>query len=515
MEAKTEKVDRSVSSQSYMSNGTSHGPLSPTNQALGRWKSIKERPVRPIKAAKRTSEDERIEKSLKPSVREAASTSAVSGIADSYIGPFAIELGASNLQIGFLTSVMNFFAPLSQLFTLKKLNEGMSKKSIVMFSLFIHFILLIPILLIPFLFKENRVMILMILFVLYSIFAYLFSPAWALWMGDLVPDRVRGEFFAKRNKVAGIVTLITTLVAGLVLNHYTDNIFYGYMLIFGAAVFFGFISLVFLAQQYEPKYGSSRKRFDFRDVFTSIEDKNYKRFVLYISLLRVAVNIAAPFFAVYMLRDLQFSYMQFSLVTVFSSLAGFLTFTHWGKSIDKFGNVYVIRATGFLVALSPILWLFSSNFYWILTLQIFGGVMWAGFNLATFNFINDAIPRDKRALSFTFFNIFTGMGVFIGATAGGFLANVKLPFLDNAFFTVFLLSGILRFLMAAIFVFRINEVRYVEKGKPILEFFGVTPIYTHVKKVVMDEYVIPRVVPKKVRLKKRWLIKYLFSDEYG
>ena len=200
-------------------------------------------------------EGQKIKKSLKYSVKDGAAASAMTGISDSFMPAYAIALGATNRQVGLLTSVANLFAPMFQLLSLKRLHKGISRRRIVLTSVFFHATLLIPILAIPFIFPEEfRVAVLIILFSLYAISAHFGGPAWASWMGDLVPSQVRGKYFGKRNRIAGVFTLLATLSAGIILDQFTqDRIFIGFSMLFFAACIFRLISLYYLSLKYEPE----------------------------------------------------------------------------------------------------------------------------------------------------------------------------------------------------------------------------------------------------------------------
>jgi len=143
----------------------------------------------------------------------------------------------------------------------------------------------------------------------------------------------------------------------------------------------------------------------------------------------------------------------------------------WGKLADKYGNLRIIQICGFFVAFVPLVWFLSpmvSNFnpalliYYLLFFEFFSGLVWAGFNLTTVNFIYDAVTRQRVALCVAYFNVFTGVGVFIGATLGGLIASTDFVFGMNSLLFVFLLSFIARMGVYLLMIGKIHEVREVE-----------------------------------------------------
>ena len=186
--------------------------------------------------------------------------------------------------------------------------------------------------------------------------------------------------------------------------------------------------------------------------------------------MQASVAVASPFFTVYMLRDLEFSYAEFMMNTGMAVLAQFLTLNQWGRISDEFGNRRILTTAGLLVPVMPLLWLFSGNFWYLLVVQAVSGVTWAGFTLSASNFLYDLIPADKRATYLAAHHVFANVGVFCGAMLGGFL-GVVLPQeitvfgLDaiwvSALSGVFVVSTVARLAVVLILLPRIREVRSV------------------------------------------------------
>ncbi len=449
-------------------------------------------------------ESEKIQKSLKLSVKEGAVASAMPGFGDNYISPFAIAQGASNIQVGLLTSLPNLFGPAFQLASLKRLESGVSRKSIVLRSVFFHAFMLLPILLIPFIFDKGRVEILLVLFTLYAIFGWYGGAAWGSWMGDLVPSEERGRYFGKRNRICGAVTLSSTFIAGWILNYFVkSNIFLGFALIFFAAMVARFTSFYLLTKQYEPELViDKRYYFTLYEFVKRINDNNFGRFVMYISLLNFAVNIAGPFFAVYMLRDLHYSYLSYTIVILTAGLTEVLSMPFWGRIGDKYGNVKVMKICGWLVAFLPLYWIFAPNIYWILLIQVISGFSWSGLNLTHLNFIYDTVTQQRRAICMSYLNILRGICVFVGALLGGIIATkVSFGAFWTGIFVVFLLSGILRIILGMVLLPKLKETRLIGVGKPTIELGEVVPGRGFAERVLHTIYVGSTKI-RKIRWKK-------------
>jgi MFS family permease len=291
----------------------------------------------------------------------------------------------------------------------------------------------------------------------------LIIPSWSSWMKDLVADNESGKFFGKRNRINGLLGLISMLFAGFLLDSFKTSrqLFLGFAILFFIAFIARLVSRYYLMQKYEPKLKLGKKYyFSFSQFIKKMPYNNFGKFVIFVGLFQLAVNIASPFFTAYMLKELKFSYGMFTIITIIQLLATLVSMPMWGKFADKYGNVKVMKITSFLIPALPFLWVFSPNFYYLAFVQLLAGFFWAGFNLAASNFIYDAVTRQRMGLCVAYSNVINTSGVFIGANLGGFLST-NLYMGLNPFFFVFILSAIARFAVPLIMTPMIREVREV------------------------------------------------------
>jgi len=423
-----------------------------------------------------------IAQSLQNSIKDASAVSVMDGVGTNFVSPYAIAMQASPLQIGLLTSIANLLAPWFQIFA-NKLMRVRSRKFIVSRAVLFHALLWAPLALIPFLFKDLslRTWSVVFLFALIAIVGGFASPAWNSWIGDLVKKEERGKYFSRRNKIAGAVVLISSLFAAWFLNLFNgerntldgESVLIGFSILFFIAFLARLISRYYLNRQYEPKFKyDPESYFSLGSFMKRLRNSNLGRFVLYSALLRAAVTISGPFFAVYMLRELNFSYPAYISMTVASSLGSIAILSIWGRLVDRFGTVKVIIISGIMLSFIPLLWLVSRNWYYLLLVNAFGGAAWGGFGLSGGNFIFDVVPREKRSFAFAYYNIFIGAGIFIGASIGGLIAtHSSLKILGSVYLFLFTISGLARLFFTLIFVFGLREERKVE-DKPIVEIAG-------------------------------------------
>lgn len=408
---------------------------------------------------------ERIKKSLRYSVIDGSFAASMIGFGESFFPAYAVFLMASNIELGLLTSVPLLLGSLVQLFSHSLLRMLRSRKKLVSTMALLQGLMYIPILLVFFLGKE-KITYLIVFACIYWIFGMVLSPAWNSWMGDLVSDKERGAYFGRRNKITGSSSFFSYLAAGYILHLYapgTTSEYLGFVTIFLFAMSARIFSYVFLTKKYEPEYEAPpRPEFTFGDFIREARFRNCGRFVLYLSFMNFSVYMAAPFFVPYMLRDLQLDYMSFTVVNAAAIITKFLAMPVWGKASDQFGTKKILALTGFLMPCISLLWVISSNFYYLIAIQMYAGFVWAGFELSAFNFIFDTTTPQRRATVVAYYNALNGACLFAGSLFGALLVKYNELFWSK-YFLVFILSAVLRFIASFMFVPRLKEVRVVEE----------------------------------------------------
>ncbi len=134
----------------------------------------------------------------------------------SYVNPFAMALGATNTQVGILSSLTNLGAALA-LLPGARLDERLRSRKllVVLTGGGGARLLLIAIALLPLLFPPPAAVYAFIaLIALRAFIGQLGYPAWSALVADLVPTSIRGRYFSSRNIGLAVAALIFTPLAG-------------------------------------------------------------------------------------------------------------------------------------------------------------------------------------------------------------------------------------------------------------------------------------------------------------
>ncbi|KKO17983.1 MAG: hypothetical protein DCC43_13310 [Candidatus Brocadia sp.] len=415
--------------------------------------------------ARHSKQQERIavRRSLRYSIKDGVAFAATTGFGDNYLNPFAVALDASAFQIGLLSSASQFVPSLAQ-FKVADLTERFgSRKKVIVRSVFIHAFLLLPIALIPFLPEFVRVYALIGLCTLYVSFASFAGPAWGSLMANLVPERKRGAFFSRRGRLISLVMVVSSFLAGYILHFFQKQNLFGFTIIFLVAMISRYISCYFLSRMYEPPLEIKREHyFSLGEFLRRLNVGNFGKYVIFHSCFSFAVFIASPFFPVFMLRDLGFSYITYTIVTTTVPLASILAVSYWGQRADALGNRQIIWICSLVISVLPAMWLISQQIYFLIIIQILAGIFWAGFNLCSSNFIYDSVIPEKRTRCIAYFNTLNGFSICAGNLLGGFLATHLPSFFGYRLLALFAVSSLLRILTATLLLKRVKEIRKMD-----------------------------------------------------
>jgi MFS family permease len=426
----------------------------------------------------RYSRDPKVERSLHYSVRDGVAWSLMFGAGESYLQAFAVFLKATTAQITLLSAVPSLLGSIAQLTSAWVAGLAYRRKALIFAGVALQSLAWLPIIALAFLPSGHSVALLILCVVLYYIGGQFAAPPWSSLISDLVPERRRGRFFGTRTRLMSMMTFASLTAAGLALEFFEQRALahWGFAAIFAVALAARLYSLAQLMRMHEPLAQLAPLTLPrLGGLLERMRGSSFAQFALFIAFMNLAVGIASPFFTLYMLRDLKFSYLEFTAVNAFYVLMQFTALRLWGRLSDVFGNLRVVQITSIVFPALPILWLIVPNFWAILVIQFIGGVAWAGFSLAAGNFLYDVVPSQKRAAYSAVHQTLSNTAIFGGALIGGFLATHAPHELRVFGYTIVFTSGlwlalcastVVRAVVVAVFLPPLRETRLVRPISP-------------------------------------------------
>jgi len=373
-------------------------------------------------------------------------------IVNAFLSLYLLALGATRAQIGLLASLSNLMRPLV-MFPGAALAEGAREyKGFILKNLILNRLVLFLLAILPFLALVREAISLAIgLVVIRVLIGHFVDPAWTAFVAKLVPLKWRGRYFASRNILIASASILVTLLAGALIDLFSKPV--GYQVVFVLAGLLGLLSAYSFSRIEEPSLAQNRRQsLNALGIFkTAREVPGLLSFCIFSGLWNFSVQIAGPFFPLYMVEVLKAGGTIVGLTSSLAILASIPGQRIFGYQADARGALWVHRLTSFLIPFVPWLWAFAPTVWFILPVELFSGFVWAGFNLVSFNLLLEFTPQEGRPLYVAFYQVIVGLGMTIGPMLGGIVAS------EIGYKALFLLSGALRAFTAVLFVLFLRE----------------------------------------------------------
>ena len=293
--------------------------------------------------------------------------------------------------------------------------------------------------------------------------------AWNSWMSDVIPAQIRGRYFGQRTLILNAAGAITAVLAGLFVDHVGDREPWSFVVVILVGVTSRLVSTIFMRRQPEPFPARDRSRSFIRRITDPFRDRLYRRYLRFVFSWEFSVQLAAPFFVVYMIRVLNVPFATVALLAGLTTVSNILGQRVWGKLIDQFGNRAILSVTSFVLAIEPLAWLLAgpsgAAFGAIVFIHVFAGLSNGGFLLSSATMMMSLAPTAGKNSFFAMQALVRGTSAAAGPVLGGLLLdrilNVLVPvpsWMGTTFTVVFVLAFSGR-LLAWAFLQRLQEPR--------------------------------------------------------
>jgi MFS family permease len=352
-----------------------------------------------------------------------------------FLVAFAVKLGASNFVIGLLAAI----GPLAQLLQLPSIfivEKIRNRRLITVIAAALSRTCWLIIALSPFLFPPKiAIAVLLVLLIAVSAFGAIAGCSWNSWMRDLVPENIMGSYFSKRMRIAVGVGIVLSLLAAIFLDYWKKLLptqeTMGYSILFLVGFLAGVVGLFFLSKTPEPKMPKSEERPKILELLAQpFKNENFRKLIAFMCSWNFAINLAGPFFMVYMLKRLGLSMSFIIGLSVVSQVMNFLFLKIWGKYTDRFSNKSVLAISGPLFIFSILAWTFTTmpekyflTIPLLVAIHIVMGLASAGVSLASSNISLKLAPKGEATAYLATNTIVNSVAAGVAPILGGKFAD--------------------------------------------------------------------------------------------
>ncbi len=362
---------------------------------------------------------------------------------------FVLALGATSAQIGLLNAVAGLSAALCLLPGATLVERwGYRQKIVVLSGGWSGRVVLLLLALLPLIFEgPTAITVVIMLVAVRSAANNLCFPAWMSLTADIVPLAWRGRYFASRNIMMSLAGMTTTFLVGQLITDVGG--LSGYQWAIGLAFVIGLGATYSFGRIHDPLGVAAPPKPASREVGLRQwlrEDRTFWTFCIIMALWNFSLNIAGPFFSVYLVGTLKGTAGFVGILAVIGSLAALPGQRLFGHLNDHWGPRRVQLLTGLLIPFIPLGWALVRSPWQVAPLEFCAGFLWAGYNLPAFNFLLTLIPKESRERYSAIYQIIVTVALAGGALVGGVVAEWW------GYQAIFLLTSLGRFITALLFV---------------------------------------------------------------
>lgn len=353
---------------------------------------------------------------------------------------FALHLGASNLMVGVLASAP-FLSQLLQLPSILLVERLRQRKRIAVLTSIVGRLMLAVMAVTAFFAGLTPLLAFLTAQITLCALQAVGTCAWNAWLRDLAPENRLGQVFAKRTVWLTAINLALGLAAAVALDltgehSASRNIVFAAM--FGTGCVTGLISAWIVASMPEPLMPPPGGPVRLTTLLHEpLKDHNFSRLLVFVGSWQFAVNLATPFFTVFIVKQLRFDVSFVMVLSVVSQIANMMALRTWGLLSDRFANKSVLAVCAPVYILSIVAMIGASQIgdrnlvkLWLIVLHLFMGASVAGVTLASTNIALKLSPRGSAtayvAASATVTAVAAGIAPILGGLLADFFADRKL-----------------------------------------------------------------------------------------
>jgi MFS family permease len=350
--------------------------------------------------------------SLKPFYARQILFNFSTGIISPFVSVYAVQLGASSTEMGWLRSLMNLFGSITQVLwgivsdKLGRYVPAISIGGILSASLWL-----------PLLLVTTPTQFILVV-TLQAFATSIVTPAWASLIGKVASKVRRGAVASLINTAASIGSIGATVLSGYIMALMGGSLSNMYVIPIGVAAVCGVVASVVMMKVRETKTSEPSSGMDWSVL------KSNKQFQ---TLCKVSVihsffmSISWPLFAITTVRVVRADMMQIAYISVISSVIAIVVRRYIGRITDRAGRrtLLILGRAGLFIY--PMVYALATNVYHLFLANLISGIFAAISGIVLFAYQLDITREGQRGAGIALYNTLIGVATFFGSLFGGYL----------------------------------------------------------------------------------------------
>jgi len=235
--------------------------------------------------------------------------------------------------------------------------------------------------------------------------------------------------FAFHELIYAISYIFSVIISGIIIKYF------GFRYFLFLLPFFSLLFSLLILSQLKVKMRKERFEFSFSEKF--------KKFLISYSIFYFSLGIASPFFPIFLVKILNLSALEWSIVGIVEMISFILFFSSILEISKKYSSKSLLFFSTFLISTIPLFWVITKNYILILFYSIISGISWRIFSIGVYSFVSQSVKSKFEIGALSFIGSIT-------LSLGTLFSSFLLSFCSLE--VIFLISFIFRFFSSILFL---------------------------------------------------------------
>jgi MFS family permease len=355
----------------------------------------------------------------------------ISGLAATFVPVFALRLGASTGQLGWLSALPALVNVVWLIPAARLIERRVRRVPLILSTALLQRLGYLAMAAMPFVLSKGRVEALIVLQALITLPTAVVSTAITTLIPDLTAPQRRGQVVSVRWLLLAITGTVAALAGGAFLDLLPVPL--NYQILLGSGALLSLLSLRALRRVRAPdsvrlaRASVPRRRYSWSQLRQSLGSVKAKPEFVSFSLASFVfywgLYLPAALWSILRVRDLGATDTWIGIIAVVVDASTIVGYLYWGKVSARRGTRWLLVVTSLGVALYAALTALVPAIGWMIPTSMLGGLTWAGCNLALFNVMLRVSPSDRRATYVAIYTALMNVTAFAGPLLGAGLAD--------------------------------------------------------------------------------------------
>lgn len=358
------------------------------------------------------SSSDSLERNVRMNVYHGIASIMALSLAVPFIGIFAVRIGASDFQVGLLSSGPALVSLLSMIPGGRFMDGQSRKRRMVARFIFLHRLFYVFIASIPFFTVDRRAWLLVFAIAIMNVPASIANIGWQAFISQVVPVARRADAFAARNRLMNLAGTVVVLITGRLIDILGFPV--GYQVTFAGAFVLSLVEIWVLGRVEETPNGASQNHVSGAEIAAAARtagsfsglgnalrdvagERRFVRYTLASVVFYLCWQAPWPLFTLYQVKVLGANNTWVSLLNLTNTGGSLIGYGFWARKINQYGNLRTLFLSSVGIFIVPVAYALSRSLLTVAGFNLLTGAIFSGVNLALFNQLLEVTPQTNKA----------------------------------------------------------------------------------------------------------------------